>query len=91
MMRLLVAAAFILVFAASAAYADRKAADTCAAALTPGGKAIYDKSLPGVLAGQTPADAVTATARSMVMGGSMARADARPAAEAAGGCLKQLK
>jgi hypothetical protein len=87
MVRVLGAAAMIVMCGASAAYADRAAADACAAKLPPQSRAIYNQSLPAVLAGQKPVDAVTPVARSMVMGGQMARADARPAAEAAGNCL----
>jgi hypothetical protein len=91
MVRFLTAAALILLVAAPAAHADRAAADRCAASLPPGSRAIYAQSIPAVLSGQTIADAITPVARSMVMGGSMARADARPAAEAAGECLKLLR
>ncbi|HWB50321.1 MAG TPA: hypothetical protein VG651_14520 [Stellaceae bacterium] len=88
MLRIVTMAAFALLFAASTAHADRAAADACARKLSPQSKTIYDKSLSGVLSGQKPVDAVTAVARSMVMGGSMSRDTARPAAEAAGGCLR---
>jgi hypothetical protein len=91
MIRFLIAAGATLLVAASPARADRLAADRCAAGLPPGSHAIYDQSLPAVLNGQTVRDAVTASARSMVMNGGMARGDARPAAEAAGRCLTMLR
>ncbi len=89
MFRFLATLGIVVVGFASSAYADRAAADRCAAALPPVSKTIYDKSLPGVLGGEKVVDAVTASTRPMVMGGSLSRADARPAAEAAGTCLKQ--
>src|SRR5258707_461120 len=91
MIRFLVTAGIVLLAAPTPAFADRAAADRCAAALPSAGKAIFDKSLPDVLAGKKIVDAVTASARSMVIGGVLQRADARPAAEAAGTCLKMVK
>jgi len=49
------------------AWADKVAADKCAAGLAPTGKALYDAALPKVLAGATPRDALTGAARSMVI------------------------
>ena len=80
-----------LAFSGSIAHASRADADACATSLSALGKSIYDKSLPGVLSGKSPADAVTPVARSMVMAGTVSGDDARPAAQAAGACLKSLK
>ena len=91
MIRVFTTVGIVLLLSASTAHADRAAADRCAAALPSAGKAIFDKSLPDVLAGKKIVDAVTASARSMVIGGVLQRADARPAAEAAGTCLKMVK
>jgi hypothetical protein len=91
MSRFVVAAAIVLLSLPTLARADRAAANQCAASLPSAGKAIFDKSLPDVLAGKKIVDAVTASARSMVMGGVLQRAEARPAAEAAGSCLKLVK
>jgi len=73
------------------AWADKVAADKCAAGLAPTGKALYDAALPKVLAGATPRDALTGAARSMVMSGTIGRETARTSAEAAGQCFKVLK
>lgn len=75
----------------AAVVAAHPAADRCAAALPPRAQAIYEKSLPGVLAGASVTDAVTATARAMVMAGALPRADAQTEGRAAGACLMQLK
>ena len=89
--RLFATACVMLLAMSSAALADRAAADRCAAGLSPSSKALYQASVPKVLGGETPKDALTTNARSMVMGGTLSRADARPAAEAAAPCLMQLK
>jgi hypothetical protein len=91
MVRLMMAAAVALVVAVPVARADRAAADHCAAALPPASQAIYNNSLAAVLHGQSAKDAITATTRSMVMGGTLSRADARPAAQAAGNCMQLLR
>jgi hypothetical protein len=91
MMRFIGAVLFALLVAAPSAYADRLAADKCAAALPPNSKVLYDQALPAVLIGTPIKDALTSSARSMVMGGSMSREIARPAAEAAAPCLQQLR
>ena len=91
MMRYIAGAALALLVSATAAYADRAAADQCAASLQPNSKMLYDKSLPAVLSGTSVKDALTSSARSMVLGGSMSRDIARPAAEAAAPCLEKLR
>jgi hypothetical protein len=85
-----VAAAALLAMV-TAAHADRAAADRCAAALPAASKALYNASLAEVLGGETPKDALTGNARTMVMNGSLSRSAARPAAEAAAPCLQQLR
>jgi hypothetical protein len=91
MMRIVTVATLVLLFAAPGARADRAAADRCAAGLPPASKALYDASLAEVLGGETPKDALTANARAMVMNGTLPRANARPAAEAAAPCLMQAR
>lgn len=91
MMRILTTAALAVLLAAPAARADRAAADRCAAGLSPASKALYNASLAEVLGGQSPRDALTGNARAMVMNGTLSRAEARPAAEAAGPCLMQAR
>jgi hypothetical protein len=74
-----------------AARADQAGATACASQLTPDGRTLYDKVAPTMTAKTNIKDALTAVARPMVMNGSMSREKARPAAEAAGECLKQLQ
>lgn len=82
--------ALLLAFSATA-QADQAAASACAAQLSPDGRMIYDKAAPTVTAKTDIRDAVTGVARPLVMNGTMSRDAARPAAEAAGECLKLLK
>jgi hypothetical protein len=83
---------FLLVLALPlSAQADQAAATACAAGLSAEGKLIYAKTAPEVTPATDLREAVTAVARSMVIGGQMTREVARPAAEAAGECLKLLK
>ena len=72
---------------AAPALADKAAGDACAAQLDADGKTIYAASLPSVAAGGDVRSVVTDTTKSLVMGGKVGRANARPAAEAAGKCL----
>ncbi|WP_431282207.1 hypothetical protein ACQW02_22815 [Humitalea sp. 24SJ18S-53] len=89
-LRLLSAAVLGLWLAAGPALADRSIADRCAAALPAAGKTLYDRALPTVTSGTAIPDALRSAARSLVMAGFMTRDVARPAAEAAGGCLSHL-
>lgn len=91
MMRILTAVVLGTLLGAPAALADRAAADRCAAGLAPASKALYSASLAEVLGGKSPKDALTGNARAMVMNGTLSRANARPAAEAAGPCLMQAR
>lgn len=83
--------AFALSLLATSAWADVKQAQSCAGNLTPESKMIYDASAPDVSAGGEIKSIVESKTRSLVMGGKIARANARPSAEAAGACLKMLK
>jgi hypothetical protein len=74
---------------AAAAHADRKTADACAAKLSPEAKLVYSATIGAVTTQATLKDTVTSKTRSLVMGGKLSRSAARPAAEAAGACLKQ--
>lgn len=71
--------------------ADPAAASACSTQLSTDGRLFYAK----VSARMTPAtdirEELTEVARPLVMDGSMSRANARAAAEAAGECLKLLK
>jgi hypothetical protein len=71
--------------------ADPAAASACSTQLSTDGRLFYAK----LSATMTPAtdirEQLTEVARPLVMDGSMSRASARAAAEAAGECLKLLK
>ena len=82
--------AMLLVLPA-AVLADQASAAACSAGLSSDAKLIYDKTAPTVNPATVIKDALTAVVRPMVMNGSMTQAVARPAAEAAGECLKLLK
>ena len=74
-----------------AAQADQAAANACAAGLSPDGQMLYAKTAPTMKPTSDIKDALTATARPLVMNGTLSRDAARTAAEAAGECLKLLK
>ncbi|RBP16500.1 hypothetical protein DFR50_105143 [Roseiarcus fermentans] len=74
----------------AAAFADQKAADGCAAKLGRASAAIYAASAAQLSPGANLRDVVTSVTRGMVMSGDLGRAEARPAAEAAGACLSLL-
>lgn len=82
------AAAFSLTAVPS--YANRASADTCAAKLSPEAKQIYAASIGSVAPGGADMkEVVRSKTRALVIGGKISRSAARPAAEAAGVCLKQ--
>ncbi|MCC3247080.1 hypothetical protein LG047_17470 [Methylocystis sp. WRRC1] len=83
----LTAALFLFSFPA---LADQKAADACAARLPKNSAAIYSASAAKYSPGSDMRDIVKGVARGMVMSGALGRDDARPAAEAAGACLKLM-
>ncbi|TDT94511.1 MULTISPECIES: hypothetical protein [Azorhizobium] len=75
---------------ASSAYADRAAADKCAAKLDANGKKIYQASAPSIAPGADIRSVVTDQTKALVMGGTISRSAAKPAAEAAGSCLAMI-
>jgi hypothetical protein len=81
------AAAFSLTAVPS--YANRASADACAAKLSPEAKQIYAASIGSVAPGADMKEIVRSKTRALVIGGKISRSAARPAAEAAGVCLKQ--
>lgn len=89
-MRVVAIVVFTLLNAVSA-FADTKQAQSCASALAPESKLIYDASAADVTAGGDIKSIVEAKTRALVIGGQLARSNARPSAEAAGACLKLLK
>ena len=65
-----------------------RAGDACAAKLTPDGKAIYTATVAAKPTMETVRAVVEKEARSLVMGGKIARGSARDNAVAAGECVK---
>ena len=72
------------------AFADAKSAATCAAGLNKDAQLIYNTTAPKVTPTTDLQDTVKSTTRGLVMGGQIDRANAKPAAEAAGQCLAPL-
>lgn len=72
----------------AAVQADQAAAAACAAKLSKEGQMLYEKAAPTVSPSNNIKDALTAVARPLVMNGTLSRAVARDAAEAAGECMK---
>lgn len=70
-------------------FADRAAADSCAAKLPAESKLIYSASIGAVAPGADLKEVVRAKTRSLVMGGKVGRGGAQAAAQAAGACLMQ--
>lgn len=80
----------MLVLLPVAALADQQAADHCAAKLQAGPAAIYSATMAKIAPGSNIRDIVKSVTRGMVMSGDLGRNDAKPAAEAAGSCLRLL-
>lgn len=76
---------------ATAASADQASATKCAAKLSADGQTIYQASAPLITPASDVRAVVTDKTKSLVMGGSISRGAAKPAAEAAGACLAMLK
>jgi hypothetical protein len=70
------------------AHADRPAGDACSASLTPDGKAIYGATMAAGPTTGTMRSVLEEQARGLVMGGKIARGQARENAVAAGECVK---
>jgi hypothetical protein len=81
----------LLVTTPITALADQKAADACAAKLPKESAAIYSNTVAQISPGVSIKDVVVGVTRSMVMAGRLSRANARPAAEAAGSCLELIR
>ena len=73
---------------AAAAWAAGPAGDACAAKLTPDGKAIYAAAMAAQPTTETVKAVIEKEARSLAMGGKIARGSARDNAMAAGECVK---
>ena len=86
-MRVTVAIA-LLALSAAPALAGQAEAQSCAAGLDANAKLIFTTALPQVAPGADLKGVVTDTTKSLVKAGQVPRSAARPAAEAAGQCLK---
>ena len=73
-----------------AAASANSAAETCAKGLTADSRLIYDATVQNMKGPDSLRDTVTQQTKAMVMAGKLSRDNARPAAEAAGNCLKLL-
>jgi hypothetical protein len=73
------------------AVADNAAATGCAKSLTPAARLIYDATAASQPPDSALRDVIAAQTRKLVITGRIERAAARPAAEAAGACLKMAQ
>ncbi len=80
--------AAILSLSVVPSYADKASANACAGKLPPEAKQIYAATIGDVAPGVDLKEAVRGRTKGLVMGGKLSRDQARPAAEAAGECLK---
>lgn len=83
--------AAIAPFAIAPALADSAGAATCAAKLGKPARLIYNTVAPQASGSADLRGLITDQTRGLVMSGQISRGDARPAAEAAGQCLAQLR
>jgi hypothetical protein len=81
----------LLVTSPVTALADRNAADACATKLPKEPAAIYSNTVAQIAPGVNVRDLVVSVTRGMVLAGRLSRANARPAAEAAGSCLELIR
>jgi len=86
-MRIITAIA-LLALSAAPAFAGTAEAESCAAGLDANGKLIFSTALPQVNPSADLKGVVTATTKSLVSSGQVPMSAARPAAMAAGQCLK---
>lgn len=75
----------------TAAHADKKAADACAASLSPPAKQIYEATMASNPTPATGRSIVVAQVEKMIAEGKLNMADGRAAGEEAGTCLKMLE
>ena len=80
----------LMAFSCTPAYADRKAADACAAGLPAASKQIYDQAVDKVQPGADNKAVVKQITQDMVGAGQLSMLSAKSSAQAAGGCLKKL-
>ena len=73
------------------AHADQKAADACAASLSPPARQIYETTLASHPTPGTGRSIVVADVEKLIAEGKLTMAEGRAAGEAAGSCLKMLE
>ena len=78
----------LLALSAAPALAGQAEAQSCAGGLDANGQLIFNAALPQVAPGANLKSVVTDVTKSLVKSGQIKRGDARPAATAAGECLK---
>lgn len=78
----------LLALSAAPAFAGQAEAESCASGLDANAKLIFSSALPQVSPGADLKGVVTDTTKSLVKSGEIKRGDAKPAAMAAGECLK---
>ena len=86
-MRIITAIA-LLAISAAPAFAGAAEATSCAAGLDANGQKIFNAALPQVTPSANLKTVVTTTTKSLVSSGQVSMSAARPAAMAAGKCLK---
>eukprot|EP01030_Chromulinospumella_sphaerica_P023302 gene23302-23326_t len=86
-MRIITALTLVLISAAPA-FAGAAEATSCAAGLDANGQLIFNAVIPQVTPAIDLRGAVTSATKSLVMSGQIPRSVAKPAAMAAGECLK---
>lgn len=88
MRQIMLAAGLCMV--ATAAFADKMAAEACAAKLSAEARTIYAAVAPKVVPGVSLREVVTEQTRALVIAGAVSKATARTAAEKAGMCLEKI-
>jgi hypothetical protein len=75
----------------TAVHADQKAADACAASLSPAAKQVYETTLASHPTPATGRSIVVANVEKLIADGKLTMAEGRAAGEAAGSCLKMME
>lgn len=81
-------AAVLFIFSCISANAGEPEAQACGSQLDANAKLIFDDTLASVEPGVDLKSVVTAHTKALVMVGKLPRSEAKPAAKAAGDCLK---
>ncbi|HQS10848.1 MAG: hypothetical protein B7Y12_19065 [Rhizobiales bacterium 24-66-13] len=83
-------AALSLCLVSTSVFADRPAANKCAAGLAADSQAIYAAAAPQIKPGVDARAVITSQTKSLVMSGQINQGTARASAEAAATCLKMI-